>query len=750
MKYYAHSTTGPEEEWQGLAEHLNETAELAGRFAAAFNSQIWAYLAGLPHDLGKYTLEFQKRLHGGPRVDHSLAGALEVMTCLKKAGYPSSLGRLMAHIISAHHTGLMDGESLESRLARSDHIPDYSAWASEISLTAPPALPILVKPEPEESRPEWRERTAWALFFWARMIFSCLVDADWLNTEAFLQPDQSARRGAFPPLGELKAAVDAYLLTKTRQAEPTTVNKRRSEVLMACRRAAKLEPGLFSLTVPTGGGKTLSSLAFALDHALAQGMGRIIYVSPYTSIIDQTAAVYREALGQSLAKAVLEHHSGVVENTPTTAAEADDEEDVRLARTLAFENWEAPIIVTTAVQFFESLFAAQKSKCRKVHNIAASVVVLDEAQTLPWPFFRPCLAALKELTASYRVSVVLATATQPEVGAKPWNRGGLAGVREIIEDVPALFRDLDRVKIEFIGTLSLSELAARLMETERVLCIVNTRLQARDLSERLQQAGRRVFHLSTWMCPAHRRKVLAQVKELLLERNGPPFALVSTSLIEAGVDIDFPVVYRALAGLDSIIQAGGRCNREARLISGQVFVFEWPESPRGDLSRRCRAGLAAMQKGWSPLSPEAITFYFNEIGSILGSERLDKKGILQQVAENAESGRFPFQSVARDFRLIEDNGLPLIIPYNEEAEAALDALRRDAGERNLHRRVQQWVVNVPAYSLNELVKVGAAARVGGAGLYYELANKAIYKMGEPALGLDVWNPAFMEAEHLVF
>jgi CRISPR-associated endonuclease/helicase Cas3 len=291
-----------------------------------------------------------------------------------------------------------------------------------------------------------------------------------------------------------------------------------------------------------------------------------------------------------------------------------------------------------------------------------------------------------------------------------------------------------------------------LVETEQILCIVNTRTQARDLSESLHQAGRQVFHLSTWMCPAHRREVLALVRKLLKERDGPPFCLVSTSLIEAGVDIDFPVVYRALAGLDSIIQAAGRGNREARLTIGQVFVFDWPEPPKGDLARRCRAGLEAMQKGGSPLSPEAISFYFNEMGSILGSERLDKKNILQQVAENADEGYFPFQSVAQDFRMIEDNGLPLIIPYNEEAEAALEALRQGVGDRALHHRLQQWIVSVPAYSINKLEKVGAAALVGRDGLYYELINKDLYQRGDPgpALGLDVRNPAFMEAGHLVF
>ena len=769
MKYYAHSTDGPEDEWQLLAEHLQETARMAADFADVFGNQAWGYLVGLLHDLGKYSREFKKRLQGGPKVDHSLAGALEAQEHFKKIGSPV-LGVLAAHIISGHHTGLVDGlggsgegSSLKSRLDRANRIPDYSAWKSEITLP-PPTFPVLAKPESEGNQADRQEALALRLFLWARMIFSCLVDADCLNTEAFMQPDQSALRGMFPPLGELKTAVDAHLRAKTDQAEGTAVNRCRAEVLTACRKAAELEPGLFSLTVPTGGGKTLSSLAFALDHALKHGLRRIIYVSPYTSIIDQTAAVFREAFGPELAKAVLEHHSGVVDNTPPDPDEADDEEDARQARTLAFENWDAPIIVTTAVQFFESLFAAQKSRCRKIHNIAASVVILDEAQTLPRPLFRPCLAVLKELAASYRVSTVLCTATQPEVGVQVWNPNGLTGVREIIEDVPALFQDLERTAIEFIGPLSLPDLAVRLVETRQVLCIVNTRAQARELSQLTHKSERTVFHLSTWMCPAHRREVLAKVKRLLDDPAKPPLILVSTSLIEAGVDIDFPVVYRALTGLDSIIQAAGRGNREGLLVRGQVFIFDLPETSRGEQALRRNAGAAALQKGWSPLSPAAVSFYFNELQSLLGLEKLDKHRILANLAETCKTGYFPFRSVSNDFHLIEDDGLPMIIPYNEEAEAALETLRQGGGDRILHRRLQQWIVSVPERAIFGLVKAGAAALVkpgdfkGTEGLYFELINKDLYQLeeadseGKPglAVGLDTQDPAFMKADSLFF
>jgi CRISPR-associated endonuclease/helicase Cas3 len=630
-----------------------------------------------------------------------------------------------------------------------DKIPDYSAWRGEILL--PQAWP----PLPAFSGGT-EEVQAFSVFFWTRMLYSCLVDADFLDTEAFLQPDKAVLRGGYPSFEQLRAAFSAYMAEKTTTAEQSSVNAQRAKVLAACRQAALWDQGLFSLTVPTGGGKTLSSLAFAFDHAAKHGLRRIIYVIPYTSIIEQTANVFRKAFGPELAHAVIEHHSNVDEKLEKNPETADRNED---ARTLAFENWDAPIIVTTSVQFFESLFAARSSRCRKLHRIAESIVVLDEAQTLPTPLFRPCLAAIKELSCMYKASLVLCTATQPEVGITPWNRNGLENVREIVPDVPSLFQTLERVTVEFVGALDMPVLAKRLADHGRALCIVNTRSQARDLYESLrdsQQGEKPVFHLSTWMCPAHRKAILRQVETMLKDPAKPPLLLVATSLIEAGVDQDWPVVYRAMAGVDSIAQAAGRCNREGTLPRGHTFVFDFPESsPGGEQERRKNAAAAVRRAELPFLSPQATSRYFGELHSIAGSTGLDKHDMLRRIREHAGRGLFPFRSVERDFRFIADYEVPLIIPYSVEAQAALKQLREGEADRSVYRRLQQWIVGVPEKCLRELLTRGVAEPVGFAGQHHVLTNTDIYSGLEgqdarmPALGLDMRNPVFRDVAGLI-
>ncbi len=756
MPFFAHSISGqPPELWQHLREHLTVVARNAEEFASTFGSGAWAFLCGLLHDLGKYSLAFQKRLYGGKRVDHSLAGALEAISFLDSCSY-GVFAKPLAHIISGHHTGLVDGVagemgglSLSERLRTKDAIPDYSAWREEIVL-----------PKGKLSLPAFTQKgeaeLAFSVCFWIRMLYSCLVDADFLNTESVMAPERAALRDGYPNLAALHEAFNVFMVQKTAEAKAGNVNEQRAKVLAACRRAARWEQGLFSLTVPTGGGKTLSSLAFALDHAAEHSLQRVIYVIPYTSIIEQTAGIFREAFGANFARAVIEHHSNAEEKPEKDPEKADHHED---AHTLAFENWDAPIIVTTAVQFFESLFAARSSRCRKLHNIAGSVIVLDEAQTLPTPLYRPCLAAIRELTGLYRASAVLCTATQPEVGTTPWNRNGLENVREIIPDPPELFRRLERVKLEFIGTVDVPALTARLAGHDRALCIVNTKAQARDLYELLRMSlpkDKALFHLSTWMCPAHRKTVLRQINIMLKDPSRPPLLLVSTSLIEAGVDQDWPVVYRALSGVDSIAQAAGRCNREGLLKRGRTFVFQFPEKQYGEQDRRRSATEAVLRAGLPLLSPEAVALYFNELHSMAGSEGLDKPDILQRVRKHAEKGMFPFRSVERDFCFIEDYELPLIIPYNAAAREALDALRAGKADRALYRRLQQWIVGVPQKTMGALLGKSVET-VGFAGQFYELTNLDLYDGLEgkkidaqrPGLGLDVRNPVFRTVDGLV-
>jgi len=379
------------------------------------------------------------------------------------------------------------------------------------------------------------------------MMFSSLVDADFLETERIMNPAQAKVRPLYaPPMSELRAELDRHLAKF--EASHSPVNRKRHEVLQSCLRAADRPPGLFSLQVPTGGGKTLSSLAFALRHSEQHGLRRIIYAIPFTSIIEQTARVFRESLG-GLESPVLEHHSNF-------DPESLERGTATVCARLASENWDAPIIVTTNVQFLESLFSARGSRCRKLHRIARSVIILDEVQTLPVELLHPTLVLLQELAENYGCTIVLCTATQPAVELHPDFPIGLSHVERIIERPRELYSALERVRVSYIGSVTDDSLVSNLGEHPRSMCIVNTR---RHAAEVFQQCVERssdpsaCFHLSAQMCPQHRSDTLKKIRDRL--QSDSLCTVVSTQLVEAGVDLDFPVVFRAMAGLDSIAQS---------------------------------------------------------------------------------------------------------------------------------------------------------------------------------------------------
>ena len=414
-KYHAHTANSDDwQQWHGLSEHLEGTGARAATFLDTTGCTEIGRVAGLLHDLGKYSKEFQERLETGRgRVNHSTAGAKVAID-----RYGKQLGRMLAFCITGHHAGLANGANggritaLEDRLR--EVVPRLDpVWEREIDLPAGLPTPRL--------RLRGRDTAGFCAAFFIRMLFSALVDADYLDTEAYYAEleGKAKPRGRYPSLAELRDRLDAYLAQLATDASASPVNDLRGEVLAYARGNAVEAPGLFSLTVPTGGGKTLASLAFALDHALHHRLARVIYVIPYMSIIEQTATVFRKALrGDDAGEPdfVVEHHSTFDENR---IGKREAREKLRLA----MENWDAPIIVTTAVQFFESLFASRPSRCRKVHNIANSVVILDEAQTLPLKYLRPCVATLDELARNWRTSVVLCTATQPAL-ARISHQGG--------------------------------------------------------------------------------------------------------------------------------------------------------------------------------------------------------------------------------------------------------------------------------------------------------------------------------------
>jgi CRISPR-associated endonuclease/helicase Cas3 len=551
---YAHTLPDqPEERWERLEVHLQEVAELAGEFASAFGAGEWGEATGWWHDLGKYKPEFQARLRGSrEQVEHAGIGAA-------LAASKGGLGQALGFVVAGHHAGLANlaaqGETSLRSLA--DRIRENTPHLERLRSTIPAALLDLALPAPpatlipSAAGKSAQERARRRIDFWTRILFSALVDADRLATEAFYEPRKRDTIRAFEKIPALREQLDRHL---ARFNEDTEVNRIRARVLEACRSAAERDPGLFSLTVPTGGGKTLSSMAFALRHAERHGMRRVIVVIPYTTIIEQNARVYRDVFG---AGNVVEHHSNIDE-----AGRLEEYGELEVRRRLAAENWDAPVVVTTNVQFFESLFSNHPSRCRKLHNVARSVILIDEAQNVPTDYLDCVLEALRELTdGMYRCSVVLMTATQPALQRRESLPAGLEGVTEIIEDPDALARSLDRVTIRWPTAdeppTPLAALAEAITDHPQALAIVHLRRDARELALHLPDGYR--YHLSALMCPAHRTQTLITVRERLEQRL--PCRLVSTQLIEAGVDIDFPVVYRALAGLDSLAQAAGRCNR---------------------------------------------------------------------------------------------------------------------------------------------------------------------------------------------
>lgn len=748
--FFAHSLHGrPEALWQPLQDHLQAVGQLAGRFASVFGAEAMGTTAGLLHDLGKYTVAFQNRLRGDSlRVDHSTWGAREA---LRRFG---SEGQLLAYGIAGHHAGLANGMGEGERTALADRLavalPVLDArWELELALPERLSLPQGFKSCGQDAR-QARSRLPFQCAFLARMLFSCLVDGDFLDTERFYQqaeglPDARAGHGEMPSLGALREQLDLHL--KGFQAN-SAVNQLRANILRSVRAQAEQTPGLFSLTVPTGGGKTLASLAFALDHAIHHGLRRVIFVIPFTSIVEQNAAVFRRALGALGDRAVLEHHSAFVERPPSR----DDPESYQSLQKLrlAMENWDAPIIVTTAVQFFESLFAARPSQCRKLHNIAGSVVVLDEAQTMPLRLLRPCVASIDELARNYRASVVLCTATQPALEA-PAFEGGLTQVRELAPEPARLFRELERVRVRHVGRLTDDALAMEMRSRDQVLCIVNNRRHARAVYGSMADLpGAR--HLTTLMCAKHRSEVLDEVRQML--KHGAPCRLVSTSLIEAGVDVDFPTVLRAEAGLDSIAQAAGRCNREGAWApaSSEVLVFatdneDW--APPAELRQYAQAAQEVMrQHEGDLLLPDAIRRYFELLYWQKGSQSLDVPDLMGLLKESRLDG-LPMETLATRFRMIDSVQMPVIVPYDDIAKEALRALEHAEGSVGLARRLQPYLVQLPRQGFDALYKAGAVAPVAPkkwGEQFMQLMNPDIYST---SFGLSWDSPAFMKIESTV-
>ena len=552
--------------------------------------------------------------------------------------------------------------SLLGRLKK--RLCDYSAYEKEIEIPQITTPPIAMNPEKDPN---------FALSVFIRMLYSCLVDADFLDTERFMSNGTVQRDSGECMevlLDKLKDWISKWLVNR----DDITVNGRRSEILRNCLEQGKAPKGLFQLTVPTGGGKTVASLAFALQHAVEHHMDRVIYVIPYTSIIEQNAQVFREILGN---ENVLENHSNV---------DYEISEDFKPMQ-LAAENWDKPVVVTTNVQFFESLYANKSSKCRKLHNIVNSVIIFDEAQMLPPNYLKPCMAMIEELLQQYGTSVVLCTATQPALQQFLPEK---YVARELCPRREEQFRFFERVTYQNIDTVTEEEMAEKLQQEWHALCIVNTRKRAQRLYERLQGEG--VYHLSTTMYPAHRRRVLAEIGKRLDDKKGKKCIVISTSLVEAGVDLDFTSVYRELAGVDSIIQAAGRCNRngERGKEDSIVRIFRWNERENVSGQRQqIDTTKNLLEEGRDITALDNITEYFRRLYRIKG-ESLDMKKIL----EKFDGGDYQFATVAKDFKLIEENTVTVYIDQEPEAKALLQEIRQQGLTKSRMRKAGQYCVSI--------------------------------------------------------
>ncbi len=697
--FYAHSNGSDKQDWQPLREHLKNTSQIAEILSARTNLTEFAKLATCLHDAGKYSLEFQERLSGkrGP-VDHSTAGAQLVMDVFKEDKIQQFKAAILAYCISGHHAGLPDYGSpddhatagtLLARLKRpvNDCSDFYNDFSREL-LQIPRSIPV----QP------LRKQGQFSVSFFIRMVFSVLVDADFLETERFIRGPQP--RGGYPSLEVLDERISQFL---KKFANPTSaINRKRTEMLQACLSQADLGQGLYSLTIPTGGGKTVTSLALALSHAKKHELKRVIYCIPFTSIIEQNAQVFRDCIG---ADCVLEHHSNFDWHEALKSTRADDNTNAALKKLkLASENWDIPIVVTTNVQFFESVFANRSSRCRKLHALANSVIIFDEVQMLPRSYLEACMMAVAELIKNYGATVLFCTATQP-----PLERFFPQDIRpiELILEPAQIYNFFKRVAVVDLGQQTDTAILQKINAHPQVLCIVNTRRHAKGLYERI--TGAECFHLSTLMCPEHRKTVLKDIRERLAA--GKPCRVISTQLMEAGIDVDFPVGYRALAGLDSIVQAAGRVNREGRLKEAVLYVFQ-PETAfikriPAYIAQTASVARVILDQYADPISVQALSAYYKLLYDLQDPQAFDQKNIMACFEKGIlEQPNFDFKTAAERFRMIESETFSVIIPWNRHAEKLIQKLKYTEFPFALQRPLQPYTVNIYPNEFSALQSAG--------------------------------------------
>jgi CRISPR-associated endonuclease/helicase Cas3 len=750
MKFYAHTVEDaegikiPESSglWQPLSVHLNNVSHISGIFGRAFGIEEEAAYGGLLHDLGKYREQFQTYLRGerpsSGETQHAIYGA----AWAANEDTPQLFATKLA--IAGHHAGLHDHPEIEGILNRLGiQMPEpVSNLIKQLEnergpLPSPPQPPIWVMDAVAAENPFPAE-------FYARLIFSCIVDADRLDTAFW--PNE-------PPIEtpldaeSLLNAIQAERLRKTVANPESPLSTLRNQIFDTAIKNAELPTGFFSLTVPTGGGKTLASMAFALAHARKHDLRRVIVVIPYLSIIEQNAAEYRRIFGGNV---VLENHSGVRSND-------DQREEEKSCIELTSENWDASVIVTTSVQFIESLFASSPSRARKLHRIPRSVVIFDEVQTLPVHLLTPTLNVLRELAKNYKTSFVFSSATQPAFRRSSSVPDGFSPneIREIAPNPDELFQKLRRVTYRFPReneSLDWPTLADALESTPQALCVVNLTRHARELWQELKRrcTDHSVIHLSSAMCPQHRLALIENIRHRL--HSGMACRVISTQLIEAGVDVDFPVVWRALGPLDSIVQAAGRCNREGRLNTGIVHVFRPADNklPQGiyrtatDQTMISLAALGGFESASDSLATGSSVFsdYFNALYSVVNTDHA--RAGESTIQEDRTYLRY--REVSHKAKVIEDSGTPVIISEDNRGglwgRAIIDEIRNRQHipgqarfSRNDLRKLQRFMVNTRFNTFRDLQMKGLIKPLLP-NLELFVLNAAAY---HPALGLILEN-----------
>ena len=735
-----------DQEWHGLKEHLQSVAADAEIKANKFNAGKLGYYVGLWHDLGKYNPKFQTYLQkchtaklagqkpSREKIPHAIHGAFLAhdLKCTSKFS--------LAFLIAGHHAGLSNYVVLKSDLSNPIKRSDYPTVKQQAELELGNLKPA------EDLKSYFKQfasnRISEELFL--RLIFSCLIDADRLDTERFANPEQYQQRQERANVVTIAQFWETFdrkqkeFVPKPEDAK-SAVNQVRSQVYEKCVEAAELESGVFRLCVPTGGGKTRSGLAFALKHAKRWNKDRVIFAVPYTSIIDQTVKVYRDDIFKELGNAaVLEHHSATQDEQKRTESLETDEniEQSQVQAKLATQNWDAKLIVTTTVQLFDSLFSHKTSQCRKLHNIVNSVIVLDEVQTLPIGFLSPILSVLKELVDRYNVTVVLCTATQPALDADtPYFKDGFdkESIQDIVPVAMAIehFKTLKRVNYEIPKqgeAWTWKQLVQDMEPNPSALVVLNTRrdaiavlnalnvpngYNAEPIEPRVEESleSSEILHLSTLLCGKHRQAVLTEVRRRLKEKE--PCRLISTQVVEAGVDLDFPVVYRAMGPLDRIVQAAGRCNREGKLRDengqlqmGRVVIFEPAEGSKPPAGEYCKA----IQKARAILQDDAFTesqlhepqvfkTYFESLYTLVDSNQKIQP-INLTIQELRQS--WSFRDVGENFKLIKDDTIPIVIQYDEAVKARLEAIARRGIWSEDRAFLQPYTISLPTRIFNKL------------------------------------------------